>query len=654
MKHKLSILLTLATLVSALIISGCGTTADQPTEAPTAIIEPTQAPTAVTAPTEDPAGGGAGLPNPASVYCQEQGHNLETRSDADGGQYGVCIFPDGSECEEWSYYRGECSPSGQPVPSGGQPVVGWLGHVLSTAEGAQFDDYLVLASEGTGEFGLTGADAALEAEIVGLRDKEEPGKYANFWGTLTCDVPDYGGCQLVVTRLRYGPTVSDPDPVQGWEGTLVSNPSDAQFDDYFVLAGDFAVRYGIGSAVAESGELELADELASLRDSGTPFRVWGQLLCGVPDVNGCQIQVTQIEVNGEIIAITPLTEFPEDEGAGTEPVTDWAGVIVSNPAGAQFDDYFEWQSFKGGRYGIESLDSEIQARIVELRDTGQTVHVWGTLHRDVPDMNATQIQVTRLEVAEAPAPPEVTEETVDGWVGTMGKYPPGSQLDGYFERDDGQRYGIAALDEGLRQQLEAHRWTGAQVQVWGRLLVGVPDVENRQIQVERIQDVSGPATEARNLSPFATTSASSALPSDRWGTYQAFSAIDGSLSTPWSEGADGPGIGEWIMLTFPGSVEVYSVGLSVGYDRDVDDTFRSPEVFSANNRLKRATFIFSNGEQIQLDFDDTRGVQTIPLVRAPGPSIQTTFVKVVIDDVYPGSRYDDTCLAEIEVWGTTQ
>ncbi len=49
-----------------------------------------------------------GLPNPASVYCKELGYNLEIRTNPDGSQYGVCIFPDGSECEEWTFFRGEC------------------------------------------------------------------------------------------------------------------------------------------------------------------------------------------------------------------------------------------------------------------------------------------------------------------------------------------------------------------------------------------------------------------------------------------------------------------------------------------------------------------------------------------------------------------
>lgn len=51
---------------------------------------------------------GPGMPNPASVYCEEQGGKVELRTDASGGMVGFCVFPDGSECEEWAYYRGEC------------------------------------------------------------------------------------------------------------------------------------------------------------------------------------------------------------------------------------------------------------------------------------------------------------------------------------------------------------------------------------------------------------------------------------------------------------------------------------------------------------------------------------------------------------------
>jgi inhibitor of cysteine peptidase len=49
------------------------------------------------------------MANPASVYCEEMGGRLEMREDPNGTS-GFCIFPDGTECEEWAYFRGECQP----------------------------------------------------------------------------------------------------------------------------------------------------------------------------------------------------------------------------------------------------------------------------------------------------------------------------------------------------------------------------------------------------------------------------------------------------------------------------------------------------------------------------------------------------------------
>ncbi|MEM1535924.1 MAG: DUF333 domain-containing protein [Candidatus Pacearchaeota archaeon] len=49
------------------------------------------------------------ISNPASVYCIQNNGTLEIREN-EKGQYGVCIFPDGSECEEWAYYKGNCKP----------------------------------------------------------------------------------------------------------------------------------------------------------------------------------------------------------------------------------------------------------------------------------------------------------------------------------------------------------------------------------------------------------------------------------------------------------------------------------------------------------------------------------------------------------------
>lgn len=59
------------------------------------------------------------LANPASVRCIEQGGTLRMERRPDGGQYGVCVFVDNYQCEEWALFRGEC-------PMGGVRVTGYV------------------------------------------------------------------------------------------------------------------------------------------------------------------------------------------------------------------------------------------------------------------------------------------------------------------------------------------------------------------------------------------------------------------------------------------------------------------------------------------------------------------------------------------------
>lgn len=47
------------------------------------------------------------VPNVATEYCLEQGYQLTVTTDAEGTT-AHCLFPDGSRCELWAFYRGEC------------------------------------------------------------------------------------------------------------------------------------------------------------------------------------------------------------------------------------------------------------------------------------------------------------------------------------------------------------------------------------------------------------------------------------------------------------------------------------------------------------------------------------------------------------------
>lgn len=49
------------------------------------------------------------IANPASVFCEENAGELKML-ESEIGTTGICIFDDGSQCEEWEFYRGECQP----------------------------------------------------------------------------------------------------------------------------------------------------------------------------------------------------------------------------------------------------------------------------------------------------------------------------------------------------------------------------------------------------------------------------------------------------------------------------------------------------------------------------------------------------------------
>jgi putative hemolysin len=61
----------------------------------------------------------AQLANPASQNCAARGGTLQIEKRPDGGQFGVCVFVDNYQCEEWALFRGEC-------PVGGLRVTGYL------------------------------------------------------------------------------------------------------------------------------------------------------------------------------------------------------------------------------------------------------------------------------------------------------------------------------------------------------------------------------------------------------------------------------------------------------------------------------------------------------------------------------------------------
>lgn len=116
--------------------------------------------------------------------------------------------------------------------------------------------------------------------------------------------------------------------------------------------------------------------------------------------------------------------------------------------------------------------------------------------------------------------------------------------------------------------------------------------------------------------------------------------IDGSYRTAWVENAAGDGIGEWIKLDFDRTYAINGIEISNGYKK-------SAELYEKNSRLSRVRLHFSDGSYQDYDLDDTfEGAQRLTF---PKP-VTTNSITLEILSVYPGSKYQDTCITELQVF----
>jgi hypothetical protein len=198
------------------------------------------------------------------------------------------------------------APSATPAAAASDAsttAVAWYGTVHSVPGTAEGTDYvklwhLAIWPKLGHAVGLTGADPAIDAEIDRLRDQDIK---ATFWGSLTCNVADYGACQLLVKRISAddgGPQV-EADKVEGWSGRVGRLPAQPVSQNallYFVLDGPVVVLYGINSdETALQAELaRLADEPA-VEQGGGDIRIWGELHAKVQPVTGTVINVDRLE-----------------------------------------------------------------------------------------------------------------------------------------------------------------------------------------------------------------------------------------------------------------------------------------------------------------------------------------------------------------------
>lgn len=211
------------------------------------------------------------------------------------------------------------APSAEPTAQADtRAVIAWRGSIHSLPPEGQFDDYVALQPGGTQQLGLQGATPELEAQISELRDAGPPDDSVLMWGEWACEVDDYNGCRITVERLQHGPVHTSGEQVEGWVGTITSSTFNQGASYVFVLSGDYPMWYSLHA----SQKPELQAEIERLRDTGALVQVWGELLTGVPDVNGTRIEAGVLGVLQE----GKLTPAPLPESV-LDPNENWLTYI---------------------------------------------------------------------------------------------------------------------------------------------------------------------------------------------------------------------------------------------------------------------------------------------------------------------------------------
>jgi hypothetical protein len=147
-------------------------------------------------------------------------------------------------------------------------------------------------------------------------------------------------------------------------------------------------------------------------------------------------------------------------------------------------------------------------------------------------------------------------------------------------------------------------------------------------------------------SPQSVT-ASSELKQQGGNTYTARNARDFSYKTAWVEGVPGPGIGEYLVYTFPPEASrIVEIIVANGY-------IKSERAYRDNGRVKKLQVYWNDEPFGILHLEDRRSAQHF-YVPEIGHADRTNLsilppwtLKFEILEVYKGAKYDDTVIAEI-------
>ncbi len=117
-------------------------------------------------------------------------------------------------------------------------------------------------------------------------------------------------------------------------------------------------------------------------------------------------------------------------------------------------------------------------------------------------------------------------------------------------------------------------------------------------------------------------------------------AMDGDEVTSWQEGVEGSGIGEFIGYEFSPELDIKYISFKLG-------NWRNDKYYYGNNKPSSLR-ISINDESWTVDFPQEKMEYWVEF----SEPVRGSVITFTIEDVYRGNgSYDDTCIADIGVWG---
>jgi hypothetical protein len=112
--------------------------------------------------------------------------------------------------------------------------------------------------------------------------------------------------------------------------------------------------------------------------------------------------------------------------------------------------------------------------------------------------------------------------------------------------------------------------------------------------------------------------------------------FDGNRATAWVEGDADDGVDQSITMHFDRKRSLVGFEIINGYDKD-------QRIWSANSRVETVEASTGDGQVQVITLKDVRGSSRFDF-DAP---IETSWLRLTIESVYPGAKYRDTAISEL-------